>query len=113
MKLATVLIGFFGFVFAIFTALYLQGGFTGQSVSVSSHADTNIFFIGTLVLAALGLLAAVLVYFMPRVAAWTAGIVTVAGAFTSGALWLGAGSFFFVVSALAYSIGRGRFEDKE
>lgn len=113
MKLATLLIGIVGFVFAFFTALYLQGGFSGPSLVVPSHSDSNIFFVSTIALASLGLLAAVLVYFSPRVAAWTAGLVTVAGAFTSGALWLGAGSFFFVVSALAYSLGRGRVEEKK
>lgn len=106
MKVGVLIVGIFGFVIAVFTALYLRTGFTGPSLLAHTTSAASVYYLSTIGVAALGLVASVLVFWTPKVAAWMAGLVTVAGAFTSGTLWLGAGSFFFVVAALAYSIGR-------
>lgn len=106
MKIGALIVGVFGFIFASFTALYVGTGLTGPNLLSHLVSGSSVFYLGTIVVAAVGLLGAILIFWAPMAGAWVAGIATVAGAFTSGTLWLGAGSFFFVVAALAYSVSR-------
>lgn len=110
MKMGALIVGILGFAFAAFTALYVRTGFTGPSLLGPAGHGASFYYMSTIIVAVLGLIGALLVFWAPRTGALLAGIATVAGGFTSGTLWLGAGSFFLVVTALAYSVGRSKDE---
>ena len=112
MRVAALLIGWFGAVLGLFVGLFVKGGFVGDSVLQLPGNLDRVFYLGTSSLSILGAVGGTVMWRWPRIGATFSAIAAVFGMFTSGALWLAPGSFFFVVSAIGFGLLRKSNDEK-